>query len=341
MHNTNKQPTKPAGKSSLRKFIWLFAIFAVLPIGLQFTGFSINLGTEMMIIALFAMGYNILLGTTGLASFGHAAFFGTGAYAVGILQNYGINSIVPSLAAAIAAGAIAATIIGLLVNKKRGIYLGLLTLAFGQMFYIIALRWDEVTGGETGLTGIERPTFFAADLNHPIVFYYFVFVIFFIAIITIWKITKSPFGSMLSAIKGNEVRTQYLGYRTSYYKLVAFCISGAFAGLAGGLFAWHQFAVYPQTMFWVESGNVVILTLLGGGLSSFFGPIFGAVIFVGVQDAISSYTEHWMFFFGMMFILVVITCPNGIPELIEKIKKFFSGNRTSSGKTLADVKEGN
>ncbi|MBN9472214.1 MAG: branched-chain amino acid ABC transporter permease [Bosea sp.] len=306
----------------------LLGMFVVLPAVLQALGISFSLGTEILIIALFAMSYNILLGTTGLASFGHAAFFGSGAYAVGIAQNYGIDGAATGLAVAFAAGLCAALLVGLLVMKKRGIYFGLLTLAFGQMFYIVALRWDGLTGGETGLTGLRRPAPFGLNLNDQLTFYYFILAIFMVALWVIWRITHSPFGSLLAAIKSNELRTQYLGYDTARYKLAAMAISGALSGLAGGLYAWFQYAAYPQNLFWIESGNIVILTLLGGGLSSFFGPILGAAVFVGAQDLISSYTEHWMFFFGLIFILVVTAFPNGLPEALAR---FASVLRRSSG----------
>lgn len=308
-----------AYRAPIAVFAALLALFAVLPALLAAFGVSVSLGTEILIIALFAMSYNILLGTTGLASFGHAAFFGSGAYAVAILQQYGITGMAASFAGAVAAGFLAALLVGLLVMKKRGIYFGLLTLAFGQMFYIVALRWDELTGGETGLTGLKRPAPLGLDLNNHLTFYYFILAVFMVSLVVIWRITNSPFGSLLTAIKSNEVRTQYLGYNTSRYKLAAIVISGAFSGLAGGLYAWFQYAAYPQNLFWIESGNIVVLTLLGGGLSSFFGPILGAAVFVGAQDLISSYTEHWMFFFGLIFILVVTFFPNGLPEAFSRL----------------------
>lgn len=338
--NTKTKTDATGAGHPARNFALLFALFLALPLVLEVLHLSINLGTEILIIALFAMAYNIMLGTTGLASFGHAAFFGTGAYAVGILQQHGIVNLFAGLAVAVAAGTVAAALIGVLVNKKRGIYFGLLTLAFGQMFYIVALRWDEVTGGETGLTGIVRPQLAGLNSNDPVTFYYLVLVLFALSIVTIWKITQSPFGTMLSAIKGNEVRTQYLGYNTRYYKLVAFMISGAFSGLAGGLFAWHQFAAYPQTLFWVESGNIVILTLLGGGLSSFLGPVLGAAVFVGAQDLISSYTEHWMLFFGLMFIVVVTAFPNGLPEAFSRLSARLRGRKTGAPPGVATARNG-
>jgi len=327
-------PTPAARRAPIRMFVALLALFTVLPWLLTAIGLGVNLATEVLIIALFAMSYNILLGTTGLASFGHAAFFGSGAYAVGILQRYGLNGIVISLAAAIAAGLVASLFVGLLVRKKRGIYFGLLTLSFGQMFYIVALRWDELTGGETGLTGLKRPAPFGLDLSSHINFYYFTLAIFMVALWLIWRITNSPFGSLLTAIKSNEVRTQYLGYDTALYKLAAIVISGSFSGLAGGLYAWFQYAAYPQNLFWIESGNIVILTLLGGGLSSFFGPILGAAVFVGAQDLISGYTQHWMFFFGLIFIVVVTTFPNGLPEAFSK---FVASARRRFGRTARET----
>ncbi|MGB6105394.1 MAG: branched-chain amino acid ABC transporter permease [Pusillimonas sp.] len=317
--STATRADAPGKRLPLLQFSVTLLIFLMLPAVLPMLGISLNLGTEIMIIALFAMGYNILLGTTGLPAFGHAAFFGVGAYAAAIVNLQGWTGFVPGLVASTLSGVIAAFLVGILVMRKRGIYFGLLTLAFGQMFFILALRLDEVTGGETGLTGLRRPSLLGMDLADPANFYWAVLIVFALSVLLIWKITHSPFGSVLTAIKGNEIRTQYLGYQTAHYKLVAFMISGAFAGLAGGLFAWHQYAAYPQTLFWVESGNIVIMTLLGGGLTSFLGPVLGAAVFVGAQDFISSYTEHWMFFFGLLFILVVTTCPNGLPEATSRL----------------------
>lgn len=218
---TRETPPASARQRPARAFALLLGAFAVLPAALQALDISLTLGTEILIIALFAMSYNILLGTTGLASFGHAAFFGSGAYAVGIAQQYGLGGAATGLVLAFAAGLCAAFVVGLLVMKKRGIYFGLLTLAFGQMFYIVALRWDDLTGGETGLTGLARPAPFGLDLGDPLVFYYFTLAVFMVALWLIWRITHSPFGSLLSAIKSNEVRTQYLGYHTGRYKLGA------------------------------------------------------------------------------------------------------------------------
>ncbi|UXX81603.1 branched-chain amino acid ABC transporter permease [Roseovarius pelagicus] len=304
-------------------------VLMMFPFIVPLIGMNVGIATEIVIYSLFAVAFNILLGFTGLPSFGHAAFFGTGAYMVAILQYQGIeNTAVALLSAALGAG-IAAGLVGILVCKKRGIYFGLLTLAFGQMFFIVAMRWDEVTGGETGLTGLTRSTidmgFATFDLNNQLTFYYFVLVVFILSILVIWRILSSPFGAVLQGIKENELRVQYLGYPAYLYKWAAIAISGLFSGLAGGLFAYYQFAAYPEYVFWVQSGNVVVATLIGGGLNSFFGPILGAAIFVGAEDLISSYTEHWMLFFGLLFISVVIFFPNGIPQAAIQLVNWVKG----------------
>ncbi|WP_112324438.1 branched-chain amino acid ABC transporter permease [Oceanibium sediminis] len=330
--NTPPAPARPMARrqgAMAAKFAALLAVLLVLPFIVPLIGMNVGIASEIVIYSLFAIAFNILLGFTGLPSFGHAAFFGTGAYMVAILQYQGIENTAVALLTAALGGGIAAGLVGVLVCKKRGIYFGLLTLAFGQMFFIVALRWDEVTGGETGLTGLTRSTidlgFAAFDLNDQMTFYYFVLLVFFLSILVIWRILSSPFGAVLRGIKENELRVQYLGYPAYLYKWAAITISGAFSGLAGGLFAYYQYATYPEFVFWVQSGNVVVATLIGGGLNSFFGPILGAAIFVGAEDLISSYTEHWMLFFGLLFISVVIFFPNGIPQAVMRLTSWIRG----------------
>lgn len=346
--DTNPPPAiaaEPARRHSTMpiKFTTLLAVLLVLPFIVPLVGMNVGIASEIVIYSLFAIAFNILLGFTGLPSFGHAAFFGTGAYMVSILQYQGIDNTAVALLAAALGGGISAGLVGLLVCKKRGIYFGLLTLAFGQMFFIVAMRWDEVTGGETGLTGLTRATidlgFAAFDLNDQLTFYYFVLLVFFVSILVIWRILSSPFGAVLRGIKENELRVQYLGYPAYLYKWAAIAISGLFSGLAGGLFAYYQYATYPEFVFWVQSGNVVVATLIGGGLNSFFGPILGAAIFVGAEDLISSYTEHWMLFFGLLFISVVIFFPNGIPQAVLQLIGWVRrrGDDDASGKTIGEA----
>jgi branched-chain amino acid transport system permease protein len=301
--------------------MWVvFIIFALFPY-IPFIGRYTSLGTEVVIWSLFALGFNILLGYTGLPSFGHGAFFGIGAYAAGIFFLRVYKGVWFPLILSILIGGFFAALVGLLVAKKRGIYFALITVAISQVFYFIAFRWDELTGGETGLSGIDRmniglPNLVNLQLSKPINYYYFVLVIFILCTLLIWKIVHSPFGKVLQAIRENEVRAKYLGYNTSVYKWGAFTISGFFAGLAGGLYTLLINSAFASVLDWTQSGNVVMMTLLGGGTVNFFGPILGAAIFIVSRDFLSAYWESWMLIYGLIFVFVILFIPSGILGLI-------------------------
>jgi branched-chain amino acid transport system permease protein len=288
---------------------------------IPFVGRYLSLATEVVIWSLFALGFNILLGFTGLPSFGHGAFFGIGAYAAAMwFLRFSAGVWGPLLAATISAG-IAAALIGGLVAKKRGIYFALITIAVSQVFYFVAFRWDEVTGGETGLSGIDRlsvgvPGLLQLKLENGLTYYYFVLAIFALCMLLIWRIVHSPFGRVLQAIRENEVRASYLGYSTVVYKWGAFAVSGLFSGLAGGLYTLLINAAFANILDWTQSGNVVMMTLLGGGTVNFFGPILGAAIFIVSRDLLSAYWESWMLAYGMIFVLVILFIPSGILGLI-------------------------
>jgi branched-chain amino acid transport system permease protein len=301
--------------------MWIvFLIFTLFPY-MPFIGRYISLGTEVVIWALFALGFNILLGYTGLPSFGHGAFFGVGAYAAGIFFLRVYKGVwLPLILSLVIAGVLAA-LVGLLVAKKKGIYFALITIAISQVFYFIAFRWEELTGGETGLSGIDRvsiglPGLFSIRLSTPINYYYFVLVIFILCTLLIWRIVHSPFGRVLQAIRENEVRARYLGYNTTAYKWGAFTISGLFAGLAGGLYTLLINSAFAFVLDWTQSGNVVMMTLLGGGTVNFFGPILGTAIFIVSRDLLSAYWESWMLIYGLIFVFVILFIPSGILGLI-------------------------
>lgn len=295
----------------------LFALFPYIP----FVGKYLSLGTEVLIWSLFALGFNILLGYTGLPSFGHGAFFGIGAYAAGIYFLRISQGVWGPLAISVVVAGAFAALIGFLVAKKRGIYFALITIAISQVFYFVAFRWDEFTGGETGLSGIDRmpvgvPGLVQIKLAAPLSYYYFVLVVFALCTLLIWRIVHSPFGKVLQAIRENEVRASYLGYRTAAYKWGAFAISGLFSGLAGGLYTLLINSAFAGVLDWTQSGNVVMMTLLGGGTVNFFGPILGAAIFIVSRDLLSAYWESWMLVYGMIFVLVILFIPSGILGLI-------------------------
>jgi len=299
---------------------WVFLAFAVFPY-LPYVGRYLSLGTEVVIWSLFALGFNILLGYTGLPSFGHGAFFGIGAYAAAIYFLRVSRGLWGPLFASVLVAGIFAALIGLLVAKKRGIYFALITIAVSQVFYFIAFRWDEVTGGETGLSGIDRldvriPGLPRLNLASPLTYYYFVLVIFIICTLLIWRIVHSPFGKVLQAIRENEVRANYLGYRTVAYKWAAFTISALFSSLAGGLYTLLINSAFATVLDWTQSGNVVMMTLLGGGTVNFFGPVLGAAIFIASRDLLSAYWESWMLLYGLIFVVVILFIPSGILGLV-------------------------
>lgn len=301
---------------------------AVMPLG------AMSLATEVMIWAIFAMGFNVLLGYTGLPSFGHGLFFGSGAYLAGLFQKHVIAGTWIPLAGSILGCAVIAGVLALFLAKKRGIYHALLTIAFTQMFFFIAFQWDSVTGGENGLMGIERyplTLFGLYDLSieSTLAFYYFVFFVMTVSIFLLWRLVHSPLGSVFYAIKQNELRSKYLGLDTSFYKWVSWVISGAFGGLAGALHAMLTNGAFADPIHWSHSGDVVMMVLVGGGLTNFFGPVLGAFIFIALRDIFSTITEHWYLFYGLLIMFIVLFMPEGILGYLRMGK---AGTQTAEGK---------
>ena len=288
--------------------------FGTLPLWIRAVGLYPYLGVEVMIWVIYALGFNLLLGTAGLPSFGHGAYFGVGAYAFGLTQLNFSSDLWICLGAAVAAGAIAGAGVALFISHRRGIYYALLTIAFGQIFWFVAIKWHSVTRGEDGLLNIKRPAFLA-DLSS---LYYFCFVIFIIVILFLWRLQSSPFGRVLGAIRQNETRARFVGYHVWTYKWLAFTLSALVAGLAGGLFALAQQSAYPNVMSLHQSGFVVMMALIGGGLVSFWGPVLGVVLFFVARDLLGAYTETWLLWYGLLFMLVVLFKPEGLAGMFRK-----------------------
>jgi len=306
--------------------IILFVVFFFLPWFFPFLGGYIYLATEIMIWVIFALGFNLVLGRAGLPSFGHGAFYGMGAYAFGLVQKSLFPGLWLPLLMGTLFGGVGAAIFGFFLSRKRGIYLALLSVAFTELCYFVAFRWDEVTGGEDGLTGISRvpvkiPGVFSIDMVDPVNFYFFVYILFVVCILLIWVIYHSPFGRVLEAIKQNENRARCLGYNTTFYVWVVLVISGLFGGLSGSLSALLSGGAYYSPMHWTQSGNVVIMSLLGGGPTNFFGPVLGAIIFIVLRDITSTITEHWMLIYGLLFVFVIAFMPEGILGVLGKKAK--------------------
>jgi branched-chain amino acid transport system permease protein len=269
-----------------------------------------------LIWSIYALAFNLVLGTAGLPSFGHGAYFGIGAYAFGLCQfNVAANLWVCLVAGVVAAG-IAGALVALFISHRRGIYYAFMTIAFGQIFWTIAIKAHSLTGGEDGLLKIARlPADFGIvsfNLADNVAFYYFVLAVFVLIVMALWRLVHSPYGRVLAAIRQSETRAAHLGYRVWLYKASIFTLSAAVSGLAGSLFAMAQLAAFPDVMSLHQSGYVVMMTLVGGGLVSFWGPVIGVFVFLLARDVIGAFTNAWMLWFGLLFVVIVLFRPEGI-----------------------------
>lgn len=294
----------------------LFAVFATLPFWIKAVGLYPYLGVEIMIWIVYALGFNLLMGYSGLPSFGHGAYFGIGAYAFGLAQQHLVANLWVCLLAAILAAGAAGAIVAAFVSHRRGIYYALLTIAFGQIVWFVAIKWHSVTKGEDGLLNIRRMPadfgFVSFSLQSNEALYTFCFAVFAVSVLLLWRLVHSPFARILVAIRQNETRARFVGYDVWRYKFLAFTLSALVAGLAGGLFCLAQQSAYPNVMSLHQSGFVVMMTLIGGGLVSFWGPVVGAVLFFLARDLLGAYTEAWLLWYGLMFMVIVLFKPEGL-----------------------------
>jgi branched-chain amino acid transport system permease protein len=294
------------------------AVFGTLPFWIKAVGLYPYLGVEVMIWVIYALGFNLLLGTAGLPSFGHGAYFGVGAYAFGLTQLNLSADLWACLGAAVLAGAVAGALVASFISHRRGIYYALLTIAFGQIFWFVAIKWHSVTRGEDGLLNIKRGAAFGIPLDRLEHLYFFCFAIFVIVLVFLWRVQRSPFGRVLNAIKQNETRARFVGYHVWAYKWLAFTLSALVAGLAGGLFALAQQSAYPNVMSLHQSGLVVMMALIGGGFVSFWGPVLGVVLFFVARDLLGAYTETWLLWYGLLFMAVVLFKPEGLAGMLRR-----------------------
>lgn len=307
-----------SGRAPLIPLPMLIAVVVFLstPLWITQVGLYQYLALEIMIWVLFAMGYNLLLGYTGLPSFGHGAFFGIGAYAFGLLQHKIWPNLWFDLAGAVVVTAVLGGLVALFISHRRGIYYSLLTIAFGQVFWFIANKWSSVTGGEDGLLSIKRlPAdlgFVSFNLASNNALFFFCLILFALVLVGLWRLIHSPLGRIFSAIKQNETRAAFVGYNVWLYKWLAFTLSTAVAGLAGAMFAMAQQSAYPNVMSLQTSGFVVMMVLIGGGLVSFWGPLIGATFFILARDLLGAYTETWLLWYGLIFMAMVVFKPEGI-----------------------------
>ena len=300
-----------------------FALLASTPLWLGAIGLYQYLALEIVIWMLFALGYNLLLGHAGLPSFGHGAYFGVGAYGFGLAQKYVAAHLWLDLGLAVLAAALTGAIVAAFISHRRGIYYALLTIAFGQVFWFVAIKWHSVTGGEDGLLNLQRlPAdfgFASLSLASNEALFYFAFAVFVLVVVGLWRLVHSPFGRILHAVKQNEMRAAFVGHNVWVYKWLAFVISAAIAGLAGALFAMAQQSAYPNVMSLHNSGFVVMMVLIGGGLVSFWGPVIGAAFFILARDLLGAYTETWLLWYGLLFMAMVLFRPEGIAGIWQSV----------------------
>lgn len=311
-----------------RNYLIAALVLAVLlGIGFFSSRFVLYLTMRVMILAIFAMGYNILFGRTGLLSFGHAAFYATGGYGVALCSLHLTTHPVAGIVAGIVAAALLALIIGFFCVRHTEIYFAMLTLAFGMMVFSLMWNLREITGGDDGLSGIMRGSLSLGLFSIPIMkdsqFYFFVLFCFSVSVWLIYRINRSPFGLVLGGIRENHVRTEFAGLGVKRYRLAAFVVSGAFAGLAGSLSLLLQSNVTPFAAHWSHSASPVLVSLMGG-LQTFSGPLVGSVVFVVLQEVIQRFTSNWMLWFGLILLGIILGFRGGIVGSLEQALKRFA-----------------
>ena len=291
----------------------LAILLVALPLLMPLLKLDISLGVTVLLFGLAAASVNLLVGYTRIMAFGNAAFFGLGAYGAALFVQYVMPNFWLAIAVGSAAGLIGALVLAPFLIRRRGIYFALLTIAFGQVFYFIAYRMTKVTGGEDGMT-VTRPALRLGSWSlgsHESAFYYFVLVMFCAVMLGLWYVVHSPFGRTLVAIGQNEVRVRYLGLNSDRFIFQALVISGLIAGIAGSLYAMSIEFAYPLLLDWHQSGNFVMMVILGGS-GTFWGPLLGSAIYSIGQNVLSSWTHAWQIIIGGLFVACVLLFPRGI-----------------------------
>src|SRR6202049_1591250 len=291
----------------------------VLPPVLLALGLTMTSAAEVVIYALACMALNILVGHTGLVSFGHGAWFGLAAYAAALIQRNLMHDSFfgPTIAGVLIVAAVAGAF-GFLILRRRGVYFSLLTLALAAMLYAVSFRWSEVTGGESGLGGITRPTLFGFNLEPPTDYYWLVAGLARLVLALLWRFHNSTVGTVLVAIRENEQRARFLGYPTNRYKLVAFVLSAAITGLAGILLLYQNRMTSADPISVSFSGDLLAMVVIGG-MRSFLGPALGALFFILFREFLGIYTENWLFWFGLVFVAFIVFSPTGLVGVGERL----------------------
>ncbi len=307
-----------ANESWIKKSWWL-ALLILLSLIAPFilTEFYLTILCEALVMSLFALSFNLLFGYMGQLSFGQAAFFGLGGYAVAMLITKAQFNFWLSLIAGPPLAALVGLIVGYFCVRLRGIYFAILTLAFGQLIFVIIFKWHKFTGGDDGIQGVFPPDF----LKSATAYYYLILIIFIGSTFVLWRIVNSPFGQTLKAMRENPERTEFLGINIARYQLTTFVIAAAFAGLAGAIWVPFYRSVAPSYLFWVKSGEPVMAAILGGP-STFFGPVLGMFIMTFFHAYILGFTHFWPVIMGTLILIIIFLLPGGVLGFAqEKLKE--------------------
>jgi branched-chain amino acid transport system permease protein len=282
-------------------------------------GYLLVLLTDILVFALFAASLHFMMGPGGMVSFGHAAFFGLGAYGVALLGTHlGANAWIGVVAGVLTAAG-GAAVIGFFCVRTAGIYFLMLTLAFSQLIFSAALKWRDLTGGTDGMAIPEKPGFFGFDLSNSLNMYFMALIFFLLSYLGLRRLLNSPLGHTFIGIRENEQRMLAMGYPTRAYKLLSFVIAGALAGFAGGLYAIFNSFISPDAVYWTASGDILIMVMLGGA-GTLIGPVIGTGLFLLMKNVVSSYSEHWLLIIGVIFIACVMFFPGGIWGTLRQVR---------------------
>jgi branched-chain amino acid transport system permease protein len=325
--------SRKAGARSKKKraqwpgWVILGVVLLALPFILEkgFSSYYLFLAIKVLIWALFAVSFNLVLGYGGMMSLGHAAFFGIGAYTCSLLL---VKTSCPVVLAMLA-GPFVAAVAGMVaaffsVRVQGAFYFATITIAFSQLAYTVAFKWRSLTFGDDGIQGIPVPALISTETSY-INMYFFALAVTVFCIYIVWRIVKSPYGLLLRALKEDSVRATFIGMRGDRYRFIAFTISSLFAGVAGVLYAFLETSVAPDVLSWTSSGEVVLMSVLGG-MNLFLGPAVGAAIMILLSSFVTSYMKYWLFTMGTILILIVLFCPKGVGGfLFDKHKSRVKG----------------
>jgi len=300
---------------AIAAFILLVILPPVLP------SYWLTILTQMLIFGVLAMSLDVLMGYTGLPSFGHAGFFGASAYVIAILSTRYQVGLLGCVFSAFLLAVVIAAIFGLLVAHSGGVYFLMITLALGMVIWGLAFRWVTMTGGDNGIAGIPKPEIgIPISLEDPIVFYYAVLIVFLVVLLLLYIFIRSPFGQSLLGIRESESRMRILGYNTWLHKYLSYVVAGAFSGISGILWAYYNGFVSPMDAELTASFEAFLMVILGGP-GTLVGPALGAGIIVFLKNFISAYTHRWLLIIGGIYILAILYVPGGVMELGKRLAK--------------------